>query len=65
MIPNCECGKVEGKKTILNNAVVVGVNTELDENGVFVNHRACTLENNYCPQCGTKYIAKKEPNGCE
>lgn len=55
MKQSCNCGAIPGKKTILNNGVVVGITTEFNDNGTFKNNLALILENNYCPQCGSKY----------
>ena len=52
----CNCGEIPGKKTILRNYVVVGITTEFLDNGVFKDNKALTLENNYCSQCGEKYV---------
>ena len=52
----CECGRIEGKTTLLNNEAHVGITTEFQDNGVFKNNKGLYLKNNFCPQCGMKYI---------
>ncbi len=52
---NCSCGSIEGKKTILNNHAHIGITTEFQDNGVFINNKALYIENNFCPQCGKVY----------
>lgn len=52
----CNCGRIEGKKTLLNNQAHIGITTEFFDNGVFKNNKALYVQNNYCPQCGAKYM---------
>ncbi len=52
----CTCGDIPGKKKILNSFARVGITTEFLDNGVFKNNSALYVDNNYCPQCGKKYI---------
>ncbi|MCT4544608.1 MAG: hypothetical protein N4A63_13790 [Vallitalea sp.] len=54
-IQSCKCGFIEGKTTLIDNHVRVGITTEFQDNGVFKNNRPLLLENNYCPQCGKHY----------
>lgn len=55
-VQQCTCGAIKDKKTILANYCRVGITTEFQDNGVFKNNHELCLENNYCPQCGKKYI---------
>lgn len=55
LVKDCNCGEIEGKKVILGNFSRIGITTEFQDNGVFKNHSALYVDNNFCPQCGTKY----------
>lgn len=53
---NCNCGKSEGYKVLPNSHSGFGITVKdmgPDYDGVFVDNKFLTLENNYCPQCGT------------
>ena len=58
-IQACNCGSIEGKKTILNSHVHVGITTKFSKTGTFIENTCLYLEQNYCPQCGRKYIVKE------
>jgi hypothetical protein len=58
-IQACNCGAIADKKTLLNDQAHVGITTQLSDSGTFVNNKALYLKNNFCPECGQKYIEKE------
>lgn len=47
----CNCGKIEGKKIVLNSHAWVGMTAD-KKDGVLTGKKGLYLKNNYCPQCG-------------
>lgn len=63
-IQTCTCGAIPGKKTLLNDQAHVGITTEFSDSGTFVNNKGLYLKNNFCPQCGRKYVIIYSCNDC-
>jgi hypothetical protein len=51
----CNCGAIEGKKTILCKVARVGITTRFRDNGTFLDNNSLYIQNNFCPQCGAAY----------
>ncbi len=60
---NCNCGHIEGKKVLPHShALSFGITVkDMGEgyDGTFVDAKSLYLENNYCPQCGTKITVEE------
>lgn len=57
-VMNCDCGKIKGKVVIPHShSLSFGITVKdmgSSYDGVFVDNKSFSLENNFCPQCGTK-----------
>lgn len=61
--PTCNCAQAfvpNGKALVLNGIASIGFATEFWDNGVYKNSERIHVVNNYCPQCGAKYVTDGE-----
>lgn len=56
-IMNCSCEHIEGKKVIPHSHSSFGITVkDMGESyeGTYIDRKPLSLENNFCPQCGTE-----------